>query len=181
MGQKYLHPHPPMHAAVHTKECTRLARAISVRMKGFASAVAIMMWPHGWDGRKQATNFGQTSGPEADGTHPCEWGRKERGGSFARFHHVRRGCDREKEKYDLWMFAYIWHGRPSWHAASCGLTGHNSASNNNNVIIGQWRPNLIFNKGGFTQCPIWSYVEQGCKEFRRCLNTDSPDKTKGKG
>lgn len=52
---------------------------------GVLSAMAIMMWPCGWDGQKQATNFGQTSGQKADKTHP-EW--KDAGYEIclARFH-----------------------------------------------------------------------------------------------
>ena len=72
LGQKY--PHPPFYRLQCWLKSAHVWRgyfsARSGLNEGVPSATAIMMWPRGRDGQKQATNFGQSSGQKADETHP---------------------------------------------------------------------------------------------------------------
>lgn len=62
LGQKYLPPYRLQYKLKHARGRLGYFSARSRLNDGVCSATAIMMWPCGWDGQKQATNFGQTSG-----------------------------------------------------------------------------------------------------------------------
>lgn len=71
--------------------------------EGVLSAMAIMMWPCGWDGQKQATNFGQTWGQRQTRHTQSE---KTLYMKYAHFYPLK--LQKEKGKLQLQMFAHIW-------------------------------------------------------------------------
>lgn len=62
LGQKYLPPYRLQYTLKHVQGLLGYFSARSRQNDGVSCAMAIMMRSCGWDGQKQATNFGQTPG-----------------------------------------------------------------------------------------------------------------------